>query len=381
MAILKEEDNQNRSQAMLGIDQGIAVNILQALVVEATDCIAVKDVQGRYLLINPAGANFLGRDAREILGKTDFELFSAETAMKIRETDEQVMFTGETQLIEDLLSPLNSKKRYFQAMKCVYKSPTGEIQGIINVVRDITERKLAELALQKANQDLDQFASIVSHDLQAPLRKINYFTSAMEEVLGAIPEEAQDYLQRIQRTSQKMQGLITDILSLSRIKRKPPRYSVVNLKDLTEEAIQELGDHRPVSKHFFKLGPQLSIDLEADAVQIRQLLINLFSNAIKFQKPGATPVIHVHAALLSNHRCLLTIQDNGIGLEEKYLAKIFKAFERLHSSVDYPGNGMGLAICERIIERHNGHIRAESTLGEGTTFHIELPLTQQVHHS
>jgi len=375
MAKLKEENNHPQSQAMLGIDQGIAVNILQALVLEATDCIAVKDVQGRYLLINPAGASFLGRDAREILGKTDFDLFSTEAALKIRETDEQVMFTGETQLIEDLLSPLHSEKRYFQAMKCVYKSPTGEIQGIINVVRDITERKLAELALQKANQDLDQFASIVSHDLQAPLRKINYFTSALEEVLEVIPEEARDYLNRIQKTSQKMQGLITDILNLSRIKRQPPRYSTVNLKDLTEEAIQELGDHRPVSKHFFRLG-QLGIELEADAVQIRQLLINLFSNAIKFQKPGATPVIHVYADLLPNHRCLLTIQDNGIGLEGKYLARIFKAFERLHSSVDYPGNGMGLAICERIIERHNGAIRVESTLGTGTTFHIELPLTQ-----
>lgn len=357
------------------LPDSVSSSILGALLTQATDCIAVKDLQGRYLLINQAGAEFLGFKATYIIGKTDFELFSKETAQKISDSDQEVMFSGKTQLVEELLNPLNGKNRHFQAMKCAYKSSTGEVLGVINVVRDVTEAKLAEMALKRSNQELEQFASVVSHDLQAPLRKIIFFASAIEEQIKQFPGEAQDYLGRIQKTAHKMNGLVVDILNLSRARRGKLKYTPIHLKALVEEAIQEVNTGDECLKGCFKL-TGIDLTLEADSTQIRQLLINLFGNALKFQKPGNEPRILVDARLLATGECQIQIQDNGVGFDAKHSQQIFKAFERLHSTREFPGTGMGLAICERIVERHGGTITVESERGAGTTFYIQLPLTQ-----
>lgn len=148
MTNLEIEVGKDSLQRLLGSAAKNADVILAALLLEASDCISVKDTEGRYLIINPAGVHFLGLEHDDIIGKTDFDLFAKEAALKIRETDEQVMQTGQTKLFEGLLSPLYGEQRYFQAMKCVYKTPNGTVQGIINVTRDITEWKLAELALE-----------------------------------------------------------------------------------------------------------------------------------------------------------------------------------------------------------------------------------------
>lgn len=351
-------------------------SVLDALLAQASDCIAVKDLQGKYLLINPAGAHFVGYEASEIIGKTDFELFSYETAQLITASDRQVIQSGETQLVEDFLHPLHGEHRYFEAMKCVYKTPGGEVMGIINVVRDITQRKLAEIALKQTNQDLEQFASVVSHDLQAPLRKIMYFSEALEKQCPVLPEEGRDYLRRIQKTARTMGKLVKDMLNLSRVKKNKPQYTAINLKMLIEEAIQEVSLDQQSGKRCFEL-IDVEQTLEADPTQIRQLFINLFSNALKFQKPGKTPLVRVRAQMTLFNQCLITIRDNGIGFNEQYAAQMFKAFERLHSVSEYPGTGMGLAICERIVQRHHGKIRAEGKVGEGATFYIELPVTQE----
>lgn len=375
MNTTKRDDINHPSGGMSQLLHG-ADSVLRALLEEATDCIAVKDVQGRYQLINPAGAAFLGYEVQEVIGKTDFELFSYETALKIRESDEQVMFSGKTEVIEDLLISLRGKPRYFQAMKCVYKSTNSETLGIINVVRDTTDRRVAELALMQTNHDLEQFASVVSHDLQAPLRKISYFVDALEGPSESLPEEGRDYLQRIRKTAKNMSKLITEVLAFSRLKRNQPRYDTLNLRLLVEEAIQELNIDSERVNPYFELG-ELNVFLAVDATQIRQLLVNLFSNALKFRKSGLKPCVRVSASETPFNRCMLTIADNGIGFDEKYASQIFKPFERLHSVSTYPGTGVGLAICERIVERHNGKITAKSTPGEGATFYVELPIIQE----
>ncbi|WP_373532530.1 ATP-binding protein [Vampirovibrio sp.] len=357
------------------LSSGFANSVLNALLAQASDCIAVKDLSGRYLTINAAGTAFLGREISEVVGKTDFELFTQETAGFIAESDQRVIDSGQTQIFEDFLRPLNGEERYFQAMKCAYVSEMGETLGIINVVRDITATKLAEQALKRSNQDLEQFTSVVSHDLQAPLRKIIFFANELDRESPSLTPEAQDYLLRIQKTSKKMSALITDLLSLSRVTQTRPQYRMVHLKHLIEEAIQEVSPGpKSLIEHFELLGVEQ--ELMADSFQLRQLLINLFSNALKFQATDNVPKVQVTAVITAFQQCLITVTDNGIGFDEKYLPHLFKPFERLQSSQAYAGTGIGLALCERIVQRHHGRITAKSSPGQGATFYVELPLIQ-----
>lgn len=370
--MLSSATTQNKTKAP--VDNAlIASSVLEALMHQSTDSIAVKDLSGRYLMINAAGANFLGRDTSEIIGKTDFDLFELETAKAIRDSDCKIMETAKTELIEDFLRPLNGKNRYFQAMKCAFTTPSGEIIGIINVVRDITEAKLAEMELKQTNKDLDHFASVAAHDLQAPIRKVIFFSEVLEQELANLSDDARDYLGRIQKTAKKMSTLLSDILDLSRIRKSPPNYSVIHLKSIIEEAILDSTPEQLSAADIFTL-TGTDIALQADASQIRQLLINLFTNALKFQKKNQTPLIQISAKITLPGKCLIEVKDNGF--DPKLLPRMFKPFERLNSAKDYTGTGMGLTICERIAQRHQGQITAKSVIGQGSTFYIELPLRQ-----
>jgi light-regulated signal transduction histidine kinase (bacteriophytochrome) len=248
-------------------------------------------------------------------------------------------------------------------------------------VDDITDAKQAEVDLQvyaakleQSNRDLQEFAYIASHDLQEPLRKVLAFGDRLVKKYGeVIDETGQDYLNRMMDASQRMQTLINDLLTFSRVSTRAQPFAKVNLNELIGEVKSDLELQIDRTQGEVQAGNLPTI--EADPTQMHQLLQNLIANALKFHQEDQPPIIEV-SANNTRSRCQLLVKDNGIGFESQYVDRIFKPFQRLHTRQEYEGSGMGLAICRRIVERHGGTISATSVPGEGSTFIVTLPMRQ-----
>ncbi len=283
----------------------------------------------------------------------------------------------------------------------VYRDAQGRAQRMTGVCWDITERERIERAvkwqaaqlarlnseLQRSNVELEQFAYIASHDLQEPLRKVSAFGDMLASKYGDIlGEEGRDYLQRMQNAAWRMKTLINDLLTYSRVTSKAQPFSEVDLAVVAREVASDL------ETRLHETGGRLEVGelpkLDAEPTQMRQLLQNLIGNALKYHQPGVPPVVKVDSRLRSYDQpplaagttadpiCEITVQDNGIGFEEKYADRIFAPFTRLHGRSEYEGTGMGLAVCRKIVERHGGTISAKSSPGQGATFLVTLPLRQ-----
>jgi len=246
-------------------------------------------------------------------------------------------------------------------------------------------RQAAELA--RSNSELEHFAHIASHDLQEPLRKIQAFGDRLKlKCSQDLSEQGRDYVERMQSAAVRMQRLINDLLTFSRVTTTPRPFTAVNLTTVVntivsdlEVTIQRVGGTVQVS--------QLPT-IEGDSVQMGQLFQNLIANALKFHRDGVPPQVKIWGMDLQDQKqnpnlnendlrwCSILVEDNGIGFDEQYLTQIFKPFQRLVGREQYEGTGMGLAICNKIVERHRGHITARSTPGQGTVFTITLPCQQ-----
>lgn len=231
------------------------------------------------------------------------------------------------------------------------------------------KRKAGELA--RSNAELEQFAYIVSHDLQEPLRKILAFGDRFKKVCPEnLNEQALDYLGRMQSAAGRMQGLINDLLSYSRVTTKARTFEKVDLSEVGREVLSDLEPRIMQNNAQVKMGDLPVID--ADPLQMRQLFQNLLVNAIKFHQMGTTPVVKIYACHKSGS-LEIVFEDNGIGIAKEYQERIFGVFERLHGRNVYEGSGIGLAICKKIVDRHGGDIRIQSEVGKGSKFIVELP--------
>jgi light-regulated signal transduction histidine kinase (bacteriophytochrome) len=236
--------------------------------------------------------------------------------------------------------------------------------------------------LSRSNEELQEFAFVASHDLQEPLRKIKTFGDRLKATCGdTLSEQGRDYLDRMQNAARRMQTLIEDLLSLSRVTTRAQPFVAVNLFQVTQEVLSDLEISIHQTQATIEVG-ELPI-IKADPLQMRQLLQNLIGNALKFQRPEVLPVVKIYSNILSNssdpvavgnEQCQIIVEDNGIGFDEKYLDRIFNVFQRLHGRSEYEGTGIGLAICRKIVERHQGSITASSKPGEGAKFIVSLPL-------
>jgi PAS domain S-box-containing protein len=254
---------------------------------------------------------------------------------------------------------------------------------------EIEERKRLEAKaevsaaeLQRSNRELEEFASVASHDLQEPLRKIQTFGDRLQSKCAAdLGEQGREFLERMLSSAARMRSLIDDLLTYSRISTRTLPFTAVDLNVVTREVVSDLEGRLHQTGGRVEAGSLPT--LEADALQMRQLLQNLVSNGLKFHRPGEPPVVRVEAEVLpgdegeAGPRVRLAVGDNGIGFEEVYLDRIFTMFQRLHGRTEYDGTGVGLAICRKIVERHHGHITARSAPGQGATFLVTLPLRQQ----
>lgn len=238
-------------------------------------------------------------------------------------------------------------------------------------------------ALEASNHDLQQFASIASHDLQEPLRKIQIFSHLMEERDDELPPESKKYLQKIIDSSARMKTLIIDILTYSKLSAFDLKLDCVDLNEIIAE-LREDFELLIDEKRATVLTNMLPC-VEVNKGQIRQVFQNIISNALKFAKDGVVPVIRIEGKRIAEKSfkspeqedgpyCLLSIRDNGIGFNQKYVGSIFSLFERLNSKDRYEGSGIGLAIAKKIIEKHNGLITAFGNEGSGAEFQIILPM-------
>ena len=242
------------------------------------------------------------------------------------------------------------------------------------------EKSNVELA--RSNGELEQFAYVASHDLQAPMRKIQTFGERLKTECGdALGDQGLDYLERMHNAAARMQSLINDLLAYARITTKGQPFVPVDLTKVAREVLSDLEVHVEQADGRVELGGLWTLD--ADPGQMRQLLQNLISNALKFHKEGEPPVVKVHSHPLDGHgsstgngSCQIVVEDNGIGFDEKYLDRIFATFQRLHGRNEYEGSGIGLAVCRKIAEHHGGSITAKSTPGQGAAFIVTLPVQQ-----
>lgn len=259
--------------------------------------------------------------------------------------------------------------------------------------RRISEEKVKQLnhqllennqSLKSTIEELDRFAYVASHDLQEPLRKILVFSDKLLSFQrNAVSAEMKLYMDKIVRSSQRMQKLISDLLIFSRKEDKESSFEEVDLNELIPEVLSDMEVEMEKQKARVKVDALPVV--YANPSQMRQLFQNLISNGIKFHKPDEAPVVtiycdHTRTSLLDNPNtmCSIVIEDNGIGFDEKYAEEIFIVFKRLHSYHEYEGSGVGLSICKKIIDAHNGKISAVGKPLAGAKFCLELPLWQTV---
>ena len=255
---------------------------------------------------------------------------------------------------------------------------------ILLAIEDITERRLTEWRLaeqhrelERSNAALDEFASVASHDLQEPVRKILSFGDRLRTSAGAaLTADATDYLARMLGAAGRMRTLISDVLLYSQVTTRVHPFARTDLAQIAREVIADLETSIAESGGRVEVGTLPVID--ADAAQMRQLLQNLIANALKYRRKDTPPVVQLTCGLPDGRRCVLSVSDNGIGFNEHHAAKIFRMFVRLHGRAEYAGSGIGLAICRKIVERHHGTIAATSREGHGATFIVTLPISQTV---
>lgn len=238
------------------------------------------------------------------------------------------------------------------------------------IARDITDQKKAEEAIKKTNQELEAFSYSVSHDLRTPLRAINGYAKILEEDYNDLfDDEGKRLLAQVQNNATKMGRLIDDLLAFSRLGRKDVERAVIDMNGLVEQAIREISQsasfHAEIKLH--KLLP-----VKADYSLMLHVMINLIDNAVKYSSKKENPVVEIRSKL-GKAKVIYSINDNGAGFDMDYVHKLFGVFQRLHSDDEFAGTGVGLAIVERIIHKHDGKIWAEGKVGEGATFYISLP--------
>lgn len=275
------------------------------------------------------------------------------------------------------------------------KEEDGSISHVLVISEDISifrnsqnELRDKVYALESANESLEQFAYVASHDLQEPLRKIRAFGDRLStKYADQLEGTGKDYIERMQNAAARMQVLIDDLLKFSRVGRVREPFQPVQLSDIVEDILSDIETY--VSETNTKVTVNALPAVMGEPSQLRQLFQNLISNAIKFHQPDQSPEITITCEKISAaevedfdiaesasgyHK--INIADNGIGFEEKYLDRIFNIFQRLHGRSEYKGTGIGLAICRKIVENHGGFISATSKPGHGSTFYVILPDNQ-----
>jgi PAS domain S-box-containing protein len=340
--------------------------------------ITTYDVAGKCILANESMARILGTTREKIMEENYYDIPAWKTNGLLGSAVEAVASGNETR--REVHTINGAGEEVWMDCRFTPFYSNGEPHLLLSV-DDITLSKQAEVnmemyaaRLEQSNRDLQEFAYIASHDLQEPLRKVLAFGDRLaNKYSDVIDETGRDYLRRMREASQRMQTLINDLLTFSRVTTRAQPFARVDLDELARDVVSDLELQIDRTQGTVELS-RLPI-IEADPTQMHQLLQNLINNALKFHQVGKAPHVWISAENTTS-TCKIFVKDDGIGFDEQYLDRIFKPFQRLHNRQEYEGSGMGLAICRRIVERHGGEITAHSVLNRGATFVVTLPIHQ-----
>ncbi|HAJ60553.1 MAG TPA: hypothetical protein DCP31_15865 [Cyanobacteria bacterium UBA8543] len=349
---------------------------LRLFVEHAPSAIAMFDNQMRYLVISQRWLFDYKLSDRNIIGRSHYEVFP-EIPEYWKECHQKVLAGEVVKSEEDFFLRADGTTDWLRYEVRPWHNSTGEVGGVIMFTEVITQRREAEETLKKANaelirsnQELEQFAYIASHDLREPLRKIKSYTDLLvKRYQGQLDDKADKYIAHITDGATRMQVLITDLLIYSRVTRGELSLEPTDLGLALNRALVNLQGTIQESNALIATYPLPTV--RANPSQMEQLLQNLIANAIKF-RASQPPQIQIEASLHEQF-WTISVQDNGIGIEPQYSERIFVIFQRLHTKDKYPGTGIGLPMCKRIVERHGGKIWVESELGRGATFFFTLP--------
>ena len=347
--------------------------------------------RGEVMLINRAGCQLLGYREDEILGKNWCDTcLPASVRDEVKDVFRRLM-AGELEMFEyheNLVVTRSGEERLIAWHNVLLRDQGGQIVGTLSSGEDITERRQAEEALRQlnielerrvaertaqleaANKELESFNYSVSHDLRAPLRSIDGFSQALLEDYGAqLPEPARAYLQRVRAASQRMGQLIEDLLRLSRLSRAEMNLREVDLSAVAQAVADDLHKSQPQRQVEFRIAPGLSA--RADPTLVYALLQNLLDNAWKFTK-WRSPALIEFGATADHAEPVFYVRDNGVGFDMAYAGKLFSPFQRLHSAHEFEGTGIGLAIVQRVVQRHGGRVWTEAAPDQGAAFYFTL---------
>ncbi len=363
----------------------------ETIINSSIDIIAVFDKNYNYVILNKYGTEVFGLKDQEVIGKNILDVFPQMKSSVMYQLLQKTFEQGEILLDQKYQSHISDRvlQNYFIPLL----DKDNKVYRVLVVGHDITEISRAHEKLQvvnqeleKSNLDLEQFAFVASHDLQEPLRKIQTFSQLLERNLDN-KEAIRNHLSKIVSSAARMTDLIKAVLNYSRLSNEKSGFERVDLNEVIENIKSDLEltiaerkaviktDHLPV--------------LQGNPLQLNQLFLNIISNAIKFSKRN--PAICITSRFIEQKNANgidgvnteasqieLIIKDNGIGFEQQYAEKIFTVFQRLHGKQEYPGTGIGLALCKKIVDNHHGNISVTSSPGKGTAFTIHLPVNLPV---
>ena len=372
-AFLHDISERKRVEQELRDSQALYSSLVEHLPVN----VLRKDLEGRFIFANRAYCAFSGMSLDEILGKTDLDLYPEELANKYRADDQKIIATGE--LFEDVEEHQKGGETiYVQVLKTPVHDAEGNIVGTQAIFWDVTDKRRAEeelkrysAELERSNRELEQFTTVVSHDLHAPLRAVGTYCELLErEYRDTLDSKAEEYLYFAKQSVERMHALIEDLRSLARVTTRGKPLKPVDCQEVVDAALTNL------TAEIDQTGATVTHDVLptvlADATQLLQLFQNLIGNAIKYCKERR-PEIHISAEWDESGHWVIGVRDNGIGIAPKDHERIFEIFQRLHAAEEeYAGTGVGLAICKRIVERHGGRIWVESEPGAGSMFRFTL---------
>lgn len=388
------QEIKERNKAEIALRQ--SEHSYRTLIDTIPDLIGTTDRDGVITSLNPSFEKLIGWPVQNWIGKAFKPLVHPDDYQRVRTIFKKVI-GGESHPMFELRVLASGDRPLVLETMAIAQQEEGKITGLITISRDVTRRKEAESALQKlyeelefrvkertaelaktthelkrSNSELEQFAYVASHDLQEPIYVIQGFVDTIQEQYAPILNEDITFLlQRIQNAAQRMRSLVEGLLEFSRVGTRAKPFESVNLNQVVTEILTDL--ELRIKENHAKVQVGSLPTIQADRLQMRQLLQNLISNALKFRKKDKNPEITIESNS-SAQQVEIHVKDNGIGFDKEYAEKIFIPFQRLHTRSEYQGSGIGLAICEKIVARHGGKIVTESQENQGATFTIQLPL-------
>ncbi|HNB24493.1 MAG TPA: PAS domain S-box protein, partial [Candidatus Melainabacteria bacterium] len=355
---------------------------LADIVEQSNDAIFSIDLESRVMSWNSGAEKIYGYSPEEIVGQSIFMITKEEGPTQETEEIRTMVMAGTP---PKMFETVHKRKDGVEipvalTISCI-RNEQDRITEISVISRDITEKRKSEEALKKFSRDLErsnnelkQFAFAAAHDLQEPLRAMaNYSDLLTGRYAAMLDERAVKYINRIAESSERMQALIQDLLHYSRVDTHGKPFAEVDLQEVFLSATKNL--RIAIEESGAVVVADKLPKIQADRSQMLLLFQNLIGNAIKYRRQE-TPQISVHSKL-ENGMLTLDFKDNGIGMEEEHFERIFVIFQRLHTRDEYPGTGMGLAICKRIVDRHDGAIWVESKPAVGSDFFVRLPTVQK----